>query len=460
MGIFKFYSTIIRLFPSIRKITIDDKSINYLFLDFNALIYSVIPKEQGDIENHEKIIIANIIIKVKEIINYTKTKYTYIAVDGVCSRSKQIQQRNRRYMNVYNNKNNTNIWSTNVITPGTVFMDKMNKQLHDTFGDDDSIIISDSSEPGEGEHKIFKYINTIKDKSNIIVHGLDADLIVLSLSTGKHNINIMRENALDNRNKLSFIDIKELKKQLINYVSIPNIIDCEQFFHDLTFLFILLGNDFVHEIKCVNDDNMYIDILLNIYKKERKKQFLIEKKDSNIIVNNQFLLRILSSLYEREKAMFHYKEIDEDYTRNNIYNKENICSNYVEGIMWISYTYLNSECPDWEYTYDYSISPYIKDILSFIKRNDINKIHNYNKVNINRGPCKPLMQLMSVLPIQSVEIIPNQYIVNLIKTSLSQFYPMKVLIRPEDTAKLSYLQRPILPVIDFDYFKEIIDLFT
>ena len=42
-------------------------------------------------------------------------------------------------------------------------------------------IISDSNEPGEGEHKIMKYMDTLNKDSINVVYGLDADLIMLSM---------------------------------------------------------------------------------------------------------------------------------------------------------------------------------------------------------------------------------------------------------------------------------------
>ena len=58
-----------------------------------------------------------------------------------------IQQKQRRF------NNDKKLWDTNAISPGTKFMDKLNlklKEIKYNF----KIIISDSNEPGEGEHKL------------------------------------------------------------------------------------------------------------------------------------------------------------------------------------------------------------------------------------------------------------------------------------------------------------------
>ena len=60
-----------------------------------------------------------------------------------------------------------------------------------------NIILSSSNEIGEGEHKIFNYIreNKFNHTDYIVVYGLDADLIMLSLNHLDYcnNINLFRE---------------------------------------------------------------------------------------------------------------------------------------------------------------------------------------------------------------------------------------------------------------------------
>ena len=43
------------------------------------------------------------------------------------------------------------------------------------------VVISNSSCPGEGEQKIFRYLRKVPDDGVNVIHGLDADLIMLSL---------------------------------------------------------------------------------------------------------------------------------------------------------------------------------------------------------------------------------------------------------------------------------------
>ena len=101
-------------------------------------------------------------------------------------------------------------------------MNKLNTALAQEFNQS-NIILSDSNEPGEGEHKILQYIKQKKDifqKQHNCIYGLDADLIVLSLLSGLKNIVLLRERTSFNIEQMDceylYLDIKELKKEILN----------------------------------------------------------------------------------------------------------------------------------------------------------------------------------------------------------------------------------------------------
>ena len=169
-------------------------------IDFNGLIH---PVAQDVIKSFEKEKIEEKIIeklweKISYYIDTFKPKQIIICTDGVAPLAKMIQQRKRRYLTVYRNKlDGVEIkWDTNAITPGTEFMTKLNTFIKTKVRYNSSDVIinySGSDEVGEGEHKIFHKIAIENADSKIIINGLDADLIILSLLSGKKNIYLMRE---------------------------------------------------------------------------------------------------------------------------------------------------------------------------------------------------------------------------------------------------------------------------
>jgi 5'-3' exonuclease len=114
----------------------------------------------------------------------------FVAFDGVAPLAKMKQQKQRRYKSWLLRKMlKKNTWNTNAITPGTPFMDDLDKYLNAEFKKPNkgvTIKYSGPNEVGEGEQKLFDYARQTPTP-NMFVYGLDADLIMLSLLHLRHS---------------------------------------------------------------------------------------------------------------------------------------------------------------------------------------------------------------------------------------------------------------------------------
>jgi 5'-3' exonuclease len=200
--------------------------IHQLYLDFNAGIH---PAVRSHPDQSIDQMIASVIKYLEYLIEIVQpTELLYIAIDGVAPTAKMKQQRLRRFKSIketndlnilkqkYNQKINDHTQKDfNMISPATLFMDNLSKQIQIFLQHQKNerykhlkIVLSDASVPGEGEHKILKEIKTQPKDKKMVIYGLDSDLIMLSLSTDRQNLLLLRENTLINDNQLDLITEK------------------------------------------------------------------------------------------------------------------------------------------------------------------------------------------------------------------------------------------------------------
>ena len=351
-----------------------------LFLDLNCAIHGCASRVLSLYENKDDLNIKNELIEekiIESVYNYILFLYSiakprhliYIAIDGVAPRAKMNQQRIRRYKSAKDKKYLNSLkdtydkdyifWDTNAITPGTLFMEKLNTYIyehlkHEKLFADIQYIFSDSNVPGEGEHKMFDYIKkndivyhdnndkkTIsKSKKDIkiqdgemkcedgemknyidVIYGLDADLIMLSILSKSVTIYLMRESTVyngskDDKTKVNnditfiYVDINILKKNLIsefNMLSIPdksdksNQNDKEDEFtihniYDYVFICFFLGNDFIPHSTCINIyDNGIFDIIKIYITCYLQYKTYLINRDT-LEINGQFLVEFIKQL--------------------------------------------------------------------------------------------------------------------------------------------------------------------
>lgn len=449
MGVPLYFKSVIEQYNNVLLSQNNNIKKSNLFFDLNCLIHPCCRDE-----TNEDLMFIKIKDYIDKIINLVNSDLIYIAIDGVCPRAKMQQQRKRRYKSSKENK----IWDTNVISPGTEFMNKLNIFLKKTYISK-NIIISDSDERGEGEQKIFDYIKKHNLENNII-YGLDADLIILSLLCDNKTY-LLRERTEYNIEGLEtefiYLDINILKKYIIQNIKYKELLSDKQIIQNYCILFFILGNDFIPHSPSINIRYNGVHELLNIYNElmiETDGLFLLYENNT---INIKFLKmlfyklhinedkRIKNILQIRNKQENKFKniyntEIDKDkvkqhipivfrekekeifsdlkYWKTNYYIYEifheyynpsyddileekidDMCKEYFESIIWCSKYYIDS-CYNWKWYYKYSVGP------SF---NDLNKYVYLDYLKEEFESYESYEQLMIILPPKSYNLLKSKY---------------------------------------------------
>lgn len=472
MGIPAYFSNLIKEHSDIlKKFNFFKLKVDFFYLDSNSIIYDCLKNANYDEyskNNNYNQIYQLVLDKLNSYINILKAANIFIAFDGVAPLAKMDQQRTRRYKSSYQNQIIQSInndkkdnWNTAIITPGTDFMNGLNKFLSEKFRTKKNIILSLSSSPGEGEHKIYQYLrdnHSNLTNKNIVIYGLDSDLIMLSLNHIKlvKNLYLFRETpefikSIDfdlepNENYIMDIPLlaKEINKELnenLDEIHIKDRLD------DYIFICFLLGNDFLPHFPSINIRTGGINKLLNAYKNS------ITNSDCTIISNNiiqwnvfKTFIEFLSSneleyLIEENKIRSKYESryLPDKTIEDKLYNfnllpsknreiekhidfsnkgweeryykylfeinindirKKQISINYLEGLEW-TFKYYKQNCIDWRWKYFYHYPPLLNDLKHYIPFYNSNFLEEkeFNAVS-------DIIQLSYVLPKTSLNLLP------------------------------------------------------
>ena len=347
MGVPGLYVWLLKNFHENKMISIIPvKNVSTIYIDANCLFHPQC-KMVIDFYNNNNLNIdidkleKKMFIRIQNYLNYifdlvNPNTEIFIAVDGSAPIAKINQQRKRRARAVddieirnkikLKHKRDIGIqWSNTKITPGTQFMESLHQSLLNyikVLGNRKKIKITYSSFHtfGEGEHKI---LNDIRNKNfnindNIVIYGLDADLIFLSLACNKNNIYLLRETSefttrtTINNNKI--IDIEKDVNEKLTFLSIDSIKTCyiehlesllnkninkndyTKYINDFIVLCYFLGNDFLPHFPTLDIKNNGLDILLESYVKT-----IINNDDIHIInnvyqLNQKVIINILNDI--------------------------------------------------------------------------------------------------------------------------------------------------------------------
>ena len=322
---------------------------DHLYIDMNGIIHPCSHPENGIQPTCEEEMYDNVCKYIDRLIRVIRPRQLlFLAIDGVAPRAKMNQQRARRFRSAQEARELRELedharnemikaghkvpppkdaWDSNVITPGTSFMINLatyvrfyiRKRLStDKAWKNLRVIFSDASVPGEGEHKIMAHIRLQRAmpgyQPNLVhvLHGLDADLIMLALATHEAHFYISRELVLFGRKSQEQLDRRQLESGFadeqrafdeaagsvameleenqgkpLQRVSIPilreylaaEFADCldprrlpfppslERLIDDIVFLCFFVGNDFLPHLPSLDIRDGALDFLFNVYKR-------------------------------------------------------------------------------------------------------------------------------------------------------------------------------------------------
>lgn len=485
MGIPSYFRRILQAYPGCLRY--EPPKAKALCFDFNCLVYRCLrspllrppPTSSCDpyeMEVWEAELQTEVVKTVKEVWTAAgRPPQVFLAVDGVVPMAKIRQQRVRRFKSAWlRSKAKTESWDSNAITPGTAFMEKLERVLQELVREHGAKWeLSGASQAGEGEHKILQWLRNEKFHGEvgeaILVYGLDADLILLTMLVSEQVKNryplfLFREkmefgfqkakaspqiaSPLIAQQEYQCMDIQEFKKrlglesydQVLNYIGIMSLMGNDFLPHSITHKLNDDGHEFVLEACRAKKQLVSKEGTLNLEvfreicsswaaSEEWKMTEMIEKK------RDQAKRGVLPGMEESEglplewmvenALMKNERELAENWKTtywswilpNQVVTEEEkkeICQEYVRGCQWILDYYTGKPVnklwmfPSW-------LPPLWSDLA---KVQDTPLTHR----NEEQKDIQPQEQLSMVLPLESWGLVREKSLRS-IPSQLPQYWP-------------------------------------
>ncbi|KAJ5082379.1 5'-3' exoribonuclease 2 [Penicillium argentinense] len=395
----KIISAVIEEFPQVvdgDEIPIDatranpnGEEMDNLYLDMNGIVHPCTHPEGRPPPANEQEMMLEIFKYTDRVVNMVRPrKLLMIAIDGVAPRAKMNQQRARRFRSAQEARENDEkkeelqkmlakqqakkggdaviqeeviqkTWDSNVITPGTPFMDILAASLRywiayklntDPAWEKMKIIISDATVPGEGEHKIMEFVRSQRaspehdPNTRHVFYGLDADLIMLGLATHEPHFRILREDVFAQQSKprtchlcgqvghkaeectgkakeksgefdekqhaaplkpFIWLHVSVLREYLAAEMHVPNQpfpFDLERALDDWVFMCFFVGNDFLPHLPSLDIRDNGIDTLIAIWRDNIPAMGGYLTQDGHVDLKRAQL--ILQGLAKQEDGIF------------------------------------------------------------------------------------------------------------------------------------------------------------
>ena len=365
-------------------------NVDVFVIDFNCLIHRYLKDDDP---------INSVIDALEHIVaNTCQTKQLIIAMDGLVPYAKIVQQRYRR-MRIRDD--NTGTFDRHQISPDTPYMRELVEAVKQRFP---LAIVSDTTEPGEGEHKLILQLRKLSEieRHSICVYGLDADLILISLQhhtlSNPHSFWLLRESAEFNDPKLKEAEFATLSIwNLLRELPMP----IEQY---MALSVMCFGNDFMPNLAMFSLREDGYDRALHMYQQsgnpdlttpKGRRDFLKYASSKEMeILKERIKLRKRpeeKALVGKNSSLFKLKY--GLHVLDGVRDMKPVVEAYWKTFHWTWNYFRNGEPTNWGWVYPYSDAPLISDIISYPETTKIEK----RKLNFNVN-----RQLQFILPAVSL----------------------------------------------------------
>lgn len=334
------------------------REVDVFGIDFNCLIHRYLKDEEPILSVIEAL---DYILK-----NFCKAKQVIIALDGLVPYAKIVQQRYRRMR-----LKEPAAFDRNQISPDTPYMRELEQAVRARFP---YAVLSPTTEPGEGEHKLITELKKIPEpaRRSICIYGLDADLILICLKHSKLalKMTLMRESAEFNDPKLKQAEFATLNTQtLLQQVPMP----IDQY---IALSILCFGNDFMPNLAMFSLREDGYDRALHLYQECKSPNLLTREgrtmflkycafKEMGVLKERIGLRKRPEEkgLVGRDASLFSKKY--GLHILDGVSDMAPVVEAYWKTFEWTMYYFENSAPLNWDWVYPYSDAPLIADIVKY-----------------------------------------------------------------------------------------------
>jgi 5'-3' exonuclease len=355
MGIPYYFISLIKAHKAIVSRVRAKLQPDVLAIDFNCLIHNYMDDTRP---------IQSVIEALMKLLDETcQPKMLYIAMDGLVPYGKIVQQRYRRFR-----ISEPGVFDRNQISPGTPYMKELDEAIRSKLP---HAVVSSTEVPGEGEHKLFEWLKTlpVPQRQNVVVYGLDADLILLSLSqtTLCPQLWLLRENP-SFQSKVEGFSVLSVH-MLAGVLPIP----ADRY---VALCVLCFGNDFMPPIGMFS---------LREGGHERALECYLQagSPDLTTAAGRQAFLRTASlqemKVYQQkvgqrdvpaERAILstdsrHFEERYNLHLLDGVTDTQTLVHSFWKTFHWTSHYFSKNECLDWNWVYPYAEAPLVSQLVRY-----------------------------------------------------------------------------------------------